>query len=212
MAGNAVDRWLTTNRAGYLVGALLVGAAVLGNLEYRTIPADDISLDALPSQIGEWSTDSEEVLMQPDGSYKTLSRTYVTEDGREAFVVVQATRTRLGSLRDWSLAAMAGGWTGTEETVWHDPAAPMDARIERLVNKSSVRIALTWYTSSASQSASLKKAEMFGARDRLLGGKKPWASLYIVAASGDEQADRATVEQLATGLAPSLREMMNDQS
>ncbi|MFP4249742.1 MAG: exosortase-associated EpsI family protein [Armatimonadota bacterium] len=203
------DRWLTRNRAAMVVVVLLASAAVLGFVEQRTIPADDINLRALPARIGEWSVVEEEASTQPDGSYTLLRRVYQSADGRKAHVTVQATYTRLGSLRDWSLAAMASGWTTAEETVWQSECGLMRARVERMAHRGDRQIALTWYTSEKSQAPSLKKAEMLGARDRLLGGTKPWASLYIVAASGDEDADRMTVQELAGKLGPNLRQIVD---
>ncbi|MGI5817392.1 MAG: exosortase-associated EpsI family protein [Armatimonadota bacterium] len=208
MDGRSDERWLTRNRAGYLVAALLLGAAVVGNLEHRTIPADDIALSALPTQIGQWKMVDEDVRNEPDGSYQTLSRTYQASGGAKMHLTVQATRTRLGSLRDWSLAAMAQGWTPAEETVWRSPDGVMEARIQRLVSKSDARIALTWYTSASSQGPSLKSAEMLGARDRLLGDRRPWASLYVIADEGHQEADRTAIVELAAALGPPLRQIM----
>ncbi len=203
------DRWLTRNRAAAVVLVLLVSTAVLGFVEQKTIPADDINLIALPAEVGEWTVVEEEASTQSDGSYTLLRRVYQSADGRKAHVTVQATYTRLGSLRDWSLAAIAAGWTTAEETVWQSEDGLMVARIERMAHKADRQIALTWYTSTQSQAPSLKKAEMLGARDRLAGGRKPWASLYITAQSGDEQADRAAVQELAAKLGPGLRQIMD---
>lgn len=203
------DGWFTVNRAAATVIVLLAGAAVLGFVERRAIPADDIPLDALPKQIGAWTAVDREVETQPDGSYLLLRRTYEDGEGRRAFVTVQATYTRLGSLRDWSLAATAAGWTTGEETIWHSADGLMNARVEQMVHKTDTRVALTWYTSAHSQAPSLKNAEILGARDRLAGGKKPWASLYVVAGTGSSDEDRAIVREIGLGLAPGLRQIMS---
>lgn len=198
----------TRDRAKVIVLALLLAALGLGYYERREIPADDIPLGDLPSQIDSWETVSEEISLTPDGSCKLLERTYRNADGLEAHVRVQATYTRLGSLRDWSLAAMAEGWHAAAETIWHSDDGMMEARIERLVNEPNSQIALTWYTSARSQAASLRRAEMLGARDRLLGNTKPWASLYVVAPGSHEEMGREAVEDLASALGPSLRQIM----
>lgn len=203
------DEWFTFNRAAAVVMVLLAGAAVLGFVERRTRPADDIPLDALPGQIGAWTAVDQEIETQPDGSYLLLKRTYEDGEGRRAFVTVQATYTRLGSLRDWSLAATAAGWTTGEETIWHSDDGQMSARVQQMVHKTDTQVALTWYTSAHSQAPSLKNAEILGARDRLAGEKKPWASLYVVANTGASDVDRKIVEEIGSGLAPCLRQIMS---
>ncbi|MGC9320436.1 MAG: exosortase-associated EpsI family protein [Armatimonadota bacterium] len=199
---------LTRDRAKVIVLALLLAALGLGYYERREIPADDIPLGDLPAQIDSWEMVSEDTSLTPDGSCKLLVRTYRNADGREAHVRAQATYTRLGSLRDWSLAAMAQGWHAAEQTTWHSGDGVMDARIERLVNEPNSQIALTWYTSARSQAPSLKRAEMLGARDRLLGNTKPWASLYVIASGEDAGKGRQAVEDLASALGPRLQDIM----
>ncbi len=208
-AHSGEDRWLTRNRAAAVVVVLLAGAAVVGFVEHRTIPADGIPLDALPEQIGEWEMVQQEIETKPDGSHLLLRRVYEDEDGRSASVTAQATYTRLGSLRDWSLAATAAGWTTAEESVWHSDDGVVQARIERMSHKDDTQIAVTWYTSAQSQAPSLKTAEMLGARDRLVGSRKPWASLYVVAGTGSSDEDRAIVKEIASGLAAHLRQIMS---
>jgi len=66
---------------------------------------------------------------------------------------------------------------------------------------------LTWYTSAKSQSPSLKRAQLKGWCDRLIGGKKPWASLYVVSAASSDAGEEGVTE-LAEGLCSALRELM----
>jgi hypothetical protein len=171
------------------------------------VPADDIPLAELPREVGDWSAVEEQVKVQPDGSYKMLNRVYERPDAMTAHLRVQATYTRLGSLRDWSLASMAQGWSAAEETTWRSDDGTIHARIERLVRKPQERIALTWYTSAQSDTASLKRAELLGAKQRLLGDEHPWASLYLLVDCQEEGAADEAVRELAKRLGPELKQI-----
>lgn len=205
---DADNRWLTRDRAKLIVLGLLVATLGLGYYERREVPATDIPLGELPDGPGSWEMIDEEINVVSDGSYKLLQRLYRNADGVEAEVRVQATYTRLGSLRDWSLAATAQGWTAVEDSVWHGADGRMQARVERLVNEGRTRIALTWYTSGRSQTPSLQRAEMLGWRDRLVGDRRPWASLYILARVEPDQQTEQAVKKLAALIGPSLGEIM----
>jgi len=179
--------------------------------ERREVSAADIALAQLPQELGAWQTVQEEVGLSEGGAYRLLERTYENDDGYRLHVIVQATHTRLGSLRDWSLASMAEGWSIEQESIWHsNHGLGMQARIQRLVRGTRSRVALTWYTSAESEAPTLQRAELKAWRDRLLGGKKPWASLYIVAETTSDTATEESVTDLAQQLAPELRQLMSE--
>ena len=208
MGTRSDERWLTRDRAGYLVAALLVGAAVLGHFERRTVPADDIPLASLPEQIGDWTTVAEEVQIQRDGSYKMLRRTYENAQEHRVFLTVQATYTRAGSLRDWSLAMMADGYTPREERIWHNEDGTFAARVQRMDDGNETRLAVTWYASEHSQSSSFKRAQLTNWRDRLLGRTSPWASLYVVAPVTPDHDDEEALTALADAISGHLRRVL----
>jgi len=199
---------LTRQRAQLSVLVALLVALGLGWYESREISAASIPLETLAKQVGPWKTVSEETSMTTDSECKLLARVYRNDEGEKVHLRVQATYTRLGSLRDWSLASMAEGWSVQEQAVWQSSDGAVEARIQRLVKGPERRTALTWYTSAKSQSPSLKRAQLKGWRDRLVGGKKPWASMYLVAAVSPEAAVEEAVQQLAQRLGPDLRQLM----
>lgn len=205
------NRLVTTRIAKVIVVALLLGALGLGYYERRVVPADDIPLTKLPEEIGSWRVVAEEVRVEPDGSYQLLERTYRNPDGVEAELRMQATYTRLGSLRDWSLASMASGWTPTEERIWESSDGTMRARIQLLVNGENKLVALTWYTSARSQAPTLADAELQAWRDRLLGDLRPWASLYLLAGAQQQEEAERIVTELASSLGPRIRQLMTQQ-
>lgn len=209
MSGSQAQKMiLTRQRAQLSVLVALLVALGLGWYESREISAADIPLARLPKQVGPWRAVSEEISMSTDNESKLLARLYQKDKGEKVHVRIQATYTRLGSLRDWSLASMAEGWSVQEQALWQSSDGAVEARIQRLVKGPERRTALTWYTSAKSQSPSLKRAQLKGWRDRLVGGKKPWASMYLVAAVSPEAAVEEAVQQLAQRLGPDLRQLM----
>ncbi len=190
--------------------ALLVTMSI-GWHERREVSAADIPLAQLPQELRGWQTVREEVSLSEGGAYRLLERTYENGDGYRLHVIVQATHTRLGSLRDWSLASMAEGWSVEDESIWSNAReSAVEARIQKLVKGPRSRVALTWYTSAESQAPTLKLAQLRAWRDRLLGGKKPWASLYIVAETTSDTATEESVTDLAQQLAPELQQLMSE--
>ena len=183
----------------------------IGWRERREVSAADIPLAQLPQQLGAWQTVQEEVSLSEGGAYRLLERTYENDDGYRLHMTVQATHTRLGSLRDWSLASMAQGWSIEAESVWSSAReSAVEARIQRLVKGPRSRVALTWFTSAESEAPTLQAAELKAWRDRLLGGKKPWASLYIVAETTSDTGTEKPVTELAQQLGPELQQLMSE--
>lgn len=188
--------------------ALLLAATIMALVEPREMSPEGIPLAALPSSIGDWQAVDEELEMASDGAYLMLERTYKDPAGQEALLRVQATYTRLGSLRDWSLAATAGGWTPQKEYAWQAAPEAGDVRIQHLQKRSEERIAVTWYTSARSQTASIKKAQVLAWRERLIGDRRAWASMYLLVPAGSEGDAEAASQEIAAAVAPRLREMM----
>lgn len=208
MAAQSDNRWLTLSGAACVVIVLLVGAAVLGAVEQRTVPADAISLNALPTEIGGWTAIDEQLQTQPDNSHIVLRRTYQSEDGHKAYLTVQATYTRAGSLRDWSLAMMADGWTPTDERIWSNEDGSFVGRLQRLENGREARIAVTWYSSAHSQSASFKRAQVMNWWERLQGRLSPWASLYLVMPVRPDHENEQCVTSLASAAGKQLQYLL----
>jgi len=199
-------RWM---QAAVLVA--LLATMSIGWRERREVSAADIPLAQLSQDLRGWQTMQEEVSLSEGGAYRLLERTYENDDGYRLHMRVQATHTRLGSLRDWSLASMAEGWSVEDESIWSSAReSVVEARIQTLVNGPRSRVALTWYTSAESQAPTLQRAELKAWRDRLLGGKKPWASLYIVAEATSDTAAEESVTELAQQLGPELQQLMSE--
>ena len=211
-SGKAATTIWTRQRAQAMVLIVLLVALGLGWYESREISPEDIPLANLPKQAGPWQTVSEEIRMSKANDYKLLTRTYQDGSGHNVHVRIQATYTRLGALRDWSLASMASGWSVEDQSIWKSGGGgtglPTEARIQKLANSERYRIALSWYTSAGYQAATLQSAELKGWRDRLFGGKEPWASMYLLAEMDSEPGAREAVKQLAQQLAPALRQLM----
>lgn len=199
----------TGHRAAQVaVVALLAVTMLTGLTEHGEVSPEGIALDSLPRQIGGWTAVSDEMRMADDNAYLMLERIYENAEGQEALLRVQATYTRLGSLRDWSLAATAGGWTPQQEHIWRSPDGVMDVRIQHLQKRSAERIAATWFTSARSQTPSIKRAQFLAWRDRLLGDRRGWASMYLLlpAASGADAEEAG--REIVASVGPMLRELM----
>ncbi len=199
-------RWMQA-----IVLVALLATMSIGWHERREVSAADIALAQLPQELGAWQSVQQEVGLSDGGGYRLLERTYENDDGYRLHVTVQATHTRLGSLRDWSLASMAEGWSVEDESIWSSAReSAVEARIQKLVNGPRSRVALTWYTSAESEAPTLQAAELKAWRDRLLGGKKPWASLYIVAETTSGTGTEGSVTELAQQLGPELQQLMSE--
>ncbi|GEM_PF-5520445 len=188
--------------------ALLIAAAIMALVEPREVSPASIPLASLPDRIGAFSAVDEELEMASDGAYLMLERTYRDPAGQEALLRVQATYTRLGSLRDWSLAATAEGWTPKREYVWQAADGADDVRVQHLQKRTAERVAATWYTSARSETGSIKKAQVLAWRERLSGDRRPWASMYLLVPVGEDGDAEAASREIASAIVPRLREMM----
>ena len=205
---------LPLKTALWIAVGMLAGALVWSKYEMRSVPAASILLADIPKSIGQWQCVKDEVSQSYGTEVSTLIRDYKATDGTEAQVTLQGTYTRLGGLRDWSLARTTTGWTISDETT---KAVAMGGdqdqavlRLQRITKDDRVLCAVSWYTSPTHQAANLTGAETRAWRDRLVGHKSPWLSLYVVVdATGKQDAakhEKAAVA-LAKGIAPRLREI-----
>ena len=201
-----------------LTAAVMIGAAFLwSRYETRAIPAVSIGLASLPQRAGEWTRDELDFTERFGIEALTADAVYTDPEGHEAQVTYQGTYTRLGALRDWSLARTTGGWTITREmqqTIARaDGTGQMTVRMQELIKEGDGMVAISWYASPDNEATSLARAEMRAWRDRLVGHTNPWLSMYIILPTG-EDIERATAETMALDLAshlgPQLRAVARD--
>lgn len=206
---NAISkhRW-----AQALVLLALVGVLAIGWHENREVSPADIPLENLPRKSGTWETVREETSLAKDNAYKLLRRTYEDDKGQKIYVTVHATHTRLGGLRDWSLASMASGWSVKEASIRKikddGNGCAWEASIQKLVNGPRRRVALNWYTSAHLQAPTLQLAAFNAWPDWLLTGRKPWANMYLLAEEDSNRTVEEGVRELAQRLAPQVRNLM----
>jgi hypothetical protein len=207
-----------------IMAVAMVGAAALrARHELRAVPAAQIPLQAIPRKLQDWACTKEHTRDTYGIEVLTLDRVYRAPGGVEAFVTFQATYTRLGALRDWSLARTTGGWSVTSEAEQPlmgaagasgrgspRPPVPWTVRVQRLTQNQVVDVAVSWYTSARTQTTTLGRAELAAWKDRLKGQRVPWLSLYLTVRAtkslSPEQAEQRAL-QLATLLAPQLEEL-----
>lgn len=211
-----------------ILAVAMVGAAALwARHETRPIPAAQIPLQAIPGKLQTWQAMQTPATEQTRDTYGvevlTLDRVYRAPDGVQALVTFQATYSRLGALRDWSLARTTAGWSVTSEAdqplmdapgaSGRDsprPPAPWTLRVQRLTQNQVVEVAVSWYTSGRTEATALGRAELAAWKDRLKGRRMPWLSLYLTVRATPslppEQAERRAL-QLATLLARELDEL-----
>ena len=191
---------------------MLGGALIWSRHEMRLVPASAIPLESMPSRFAGWTRTASTPLDTYGVEVKTINSTYQGPRGRKANVTLQATYTRLGALRDWSLARTTGGWNINDETQQVLPGrnggTPITVRLQYLSKENTWEVAVSCYLSHEQQAASLAKAEIAGWRDRLLGHRMPWFSLFVtVPGMGDqshEDAQQAALE-LAQHIAHELQ-------
>ena len=203
---------LTPHVSRIIAIGMLGGAFAWSQYEMRAVPAADISLESLPKAIAQWTCIAEQNRGAYGAEVKTIDRVYQAPGGEKAQATFQATYTRLGALRDWSLARTTGGWTiateSKKELSLPQGGGLVQVRLQELTKENAVEVGITWYTSAQGQAASLAKAELSAWGDRLRGRKMPWLSLYVTvpqtAKLSREDATQKAIE-LASILAPALR-------
>jgi len=205
---------LTPKAALWIAVGMLTGTLAWSKYEMRSIPATSIQLETVPKTIGPWSCVKDEASKGYGIEVKTLIRNYETADGLQAMVTLQGTYTRLGGLRDWSLARTTGGWTipteANKELEFQGAGGSGTVRLQKLTKDQMVLYTVSWYTSPTREAASLAKAEVVAWGDRLVGRKTPWLGLYVAVIAADEasaaKAEEAAIE-LAAHIAPIMRQV-----
>lgn len=203
---------LTAGKARVLAVGMIAVTLVWSRYEMRVTPAAGIDLEAMPKQCGQWSCTDEAALDGYGIEAKTITRTYRGPDNAEAAVIFQGTYTRLGALRDWPLARATAGWSIPTEST-RDLALDGDdgratVRLQQLTKDRTSLVAVSWYTSPSQGVGSLAGAEVAAWRDRLVGRRTPWVSLYVaipVTETVHRPATETAALELAQCLVPELR-------
>ncbi len=173
----------------------------------QVVPAAQIPLEGVPTTLGQWTCTEQHANENYGVEVKTLRRSYRDGNGHEAQVALQGTYTRLGALRDWSLARTTGGWSikAQKQVSLQLPGLGENivVTLQDLGREKSNEIAVSWYVSSTRQAATLARAEVAAWGDRLAGRRLPWLSEYVTVPVADGE-DRAAAEARALDLARRL--------
>jgi hypothetical protein len=196
--------------------AMLAAAWLTGREVQQSASVADIKLDALPRSVGPWQcTQANFVAGYKQGETAHFIMEFRNDQGVIVEAIFSVTRTRLGSLRDWSLARMGQGWVLGEEVVWQSPPVdglpfPITAGARWLAKDEMRRVCINWYVSPPNQSPSFIKAELLGWRDRLVGRDNPWGEMYVVSVSQGRSQDLwDAVTDLTVRLAPHFYELLS---
>lgn len=174
--------------------AVLAGAAWVAQNADRKVELQPAAFEAVPMSIDGWvcvAPDREESDTESGVSIKQL-RAYRSPSEEQIQATLVATATRLGALRDYSVASEAQGWTRGNREILRGPAIaslgePMEYRVERLHHGGSTRLAATWFVSSHRQAHDLVGAELGGWMDLVLERQPPvWVELYATIDVGDD--------------------------
>lgn len=210
---------LTPRTAMTIAVSMLAATLVWSKCETRTLPADRIPLQRVPMALGQWTCIEESANPNYGAEVATLERTYRDAAGNKASVILQGTYTRLGALRDWSLARTTGGWTvaSQSQVSLTLPSAGQSVvmTVQDMRSDTSNEVAVTWYASSQRQAATLARAEMAAWADRLAGRRLPWLSQYItvtVPRTQDRVAAQERALDLAQRMAAALRAVASSSS
>lgn len=203
---------LTSRTAMAFAVSMLAVAVVWSRHETREVPAATIPLGSIPKNLGPWTCIEESANNSYGIEVQTLHRTYRDAEGTVARVSMQGTYTRLGGLRDWTVARTTEGWSVTRED---EVALELDVAGDKIVvtlqeldKNTSKGFAVSWYASSCRQAPTLARAEVAAWGDRLAGRRVPWLSEYVavsVPAQGDRAVAQARALDLARRIASALR-------
>ena len=199
---------------------LLLGGAVGAQTLGRSVSAADLALESLALPGSEWRQVQNEVDRDPAKGWpeaKQVRQAYEDAQGHAVSVVLKATYTRVGALRDYSLGRVADGWVVEQSAeaalsgvTWGEQ--PLRVKVERLRKGNALEVAMGWYCSPDEVVTDLRGAALAGWRGRLLGPLKPWAQVYVVAESTAEEAAEADarVQEAALGIAPQVKSLLDD--
>jgi len=193
---------------------VLAGALLAGRVGQQIVDLSAFPLERLPRQLGPWECTSEERLVGKETEEsRCIKRHYRNNEGVRIVVILQATASRLGALRDWTIGRMGTGSNVERLGVWRSgPIArlpfEMTASEQWLYYRGAKQFTLIWFVSPDDQAATFKGAQVRGWRDRVL-GHCMWGELYLETMAGDseEQLIGAT-RDLAVRLAPHFYELV----
>ena len=192
-------------------------ALVAGHAGRTVVDLSDLPLTDVPEKLGPWTCTAEEM---PEGKNTSetsyLIRTYEREDGTAVQASLEVTASRLGALRNWSIAMMGNGWNVDEPT----QMGPIDvdglpfemiAKLQWLHRPGRKMLTATWFVSPRGQAIEYERAQMLGWRDRLL-GDCIWGEMYLKTLEGEseQQLEQAT-EDLARRLAPHFHSILAER-
>lgn len=200
--------------------ALLAGGAIGAQCMGRSRSAAEIPLQRIT--VAGWEQVENKDLRDPQKGWpeaKQIQQVYSDGRGRVVRVSLKATYTRLGALRDYSLARVADGWVvedsaqvALDRVEW--AGLPVRATLQRLRKGDALEVALSWYCSPDEVVTDLRRAAFAGWRGRLFGAAKPWAQVYIVTDVEGEAVPEAeaTVKAVGSSIARQLRDVLIDAS
>jgi hypothetical protein len=199
---------------------ILAATAALAPAAKHEVGALSPAFDQYLAGVGEWATVSSEKLESGDeGAVVKQSRLYRGPSGEQVAAIFIATATRLGGLRDYSVAVEAQGWVrGNEDIVEGPPipslGEPMRYRLEHLHQGDKLRLALTWFVSSRRQARDLAGAEFGGWTDLITQSRPPvWVEVYATLdVAKDEAATRKTLTDFATSVGPAMARLAQNES
>jgi hypothetical protein len=191
-------------------------ALVAGHAGRTVVDMSDLSLTAVPTELGPWSCIEEEMPEEKNtDEARWLGRIYRHEDGAKIQVTLQATSSRLGALRNWSVAMMGNGWN-VGEPVTRGPmpvdGLPFDMTVSlQWLHRPGRRVLTsTWFVSPNAQAVEFERAQLLGWRDKLL-GTCIWGEMYLRTLEGDsEEQLREAIEDLTMRLGPHFYEVLAD--
>jgi len=202
----------------YAAVAVLGLALVAGQVGRTVVDVSDLPLRDVPAKLGPWTCTAEEMPAEKNtGEAAYMTRTYVREDGTTIEASMQVTASRLGALRNWSIAMMGNGWNveppiemgpvqveGIEMGPVQVEGVPYGviAKLQWLHRPGAKMLTSTWFASPTAQAVDYERAQALGWRDKLL-GDCIWGELYLKTIEGaSEEQLREATEDLTIRLAP----------
>jgi hypothetical protein len=195
---------------------MLASAAALGlHGPQGSGAARQVALERLPAQLGDWRcarAGYEEAKTQEGASLYTML--YEGKSGMKVEVILGVVTSRLGALRDWSVASMGQGWELGPEAMWKVATEksvpwPIEAGARWRTRGKERQVCINWYVRPGAQTPSFKRAELMGWADRLAGRDAPWGQMFVSAASsGDDQHAWEAASDVARRLAPRFYDLL----
>lgn len=182
---------------------ILAVSAAIANEITRDVSVRPLDLRGDMGRLGAWrcvQVGKSENLEQ--GTAFKQAAVYENDRGVRIQAYFVTTATRLGALRDFSVALEAQGWVlHNTETVTGPMmphlGQPMLATIEGFTRDGKELLALGWFVSSRQQAPDLRHAEIRGWRDLLTQMQPPlWAEFYATIEVGNstDEARKALLD------------------